>query len=123
MAPRAKGNIHQETLRFNLDNPEQAKALEIYKGMLNSHPYAKSLCTLLPHVLTVYAESAQAHPALNNRQAALVAKYSDQVMALLEALERGENIPGLPKPQPSSPPVPVTPDSPGGPIQADLSVL
>lgn len=93
MAPT--GRVKQETLRFNLDNPEQAKAIAIYTAMLNTHPYAKSLCTLLPHVLTVFAEQARTHPALNNQTALLIAKHQDKVMALLAMLERGETVPGI----------------------------
>ncbi len=100
MAPTERQRVKQETLRFNLDNPEQAKAIAIYTAMLNTHPYAKSLCTLLPHVLTVFAEQARAHPALNNQTALLIAKHQDKVMALLAMLERGETVPGLDEVQP-----------------------
>ncbi|MFH7241821.1 MAG: hypothetical protein ACHWZW_03120 [Spirulina sp.] len=123
MAPRNGGNVHQETLRFNLDNPEQARALEIYKAMIEYHPYAKSLCTLLPHVLTVYAEQAQHHPALNNRQAALIAKYADQVQSLIAALEAGEAPPVPSKSDTPSPGPPPAPAPGGGAIEVDLSVL
>jgi hypothetical protein len=97
MAPRKSedGRVVCETVRFYTDVPEQARALAIYREMLANHPTAKTLGSLFPHVLTVLADVAREHPALNNQTARLVAKYQDQVMALLQALERGETVPGL----------------------------
>jgi len=128
MAPKA--NHEQITIRFDKTVPEQARALAIYEELLQSHQSAKTLGTLFPVVLTVLADVARDHPALNNRQARLVAKYQDQVMALIQRLEAGESIPDLGSPAVSAEPPPSRPPKPEQPataapsdIEIDLSIL
>lgn len=122
MAPRT----HQETVRFNLDIPAQARALQIYQELLAQSPDCKSLGTLFPKVLTVLAEVAKTHPALCDRTAFLVAKHQAKVLALLEALEAGEtpDIPSAPV-KPASVPAAIASPSTAtaGDIEIDFSAL
>jgi hypothetical protein len=129
MAPK-NSHIEQVTIRFDRTVPEQARALAIYEELLKNHQHAKALGTLFPVVLTVLADVAKDHPALNNQQARLVAKYQDQVMALIARLEAGESVPELdtpPPPRPKAQPAAKSAANPapagGGDIEIDFDEL
>lgn len=95
MASPTGSRVSQFTIRFNLKNAEQERALAIYEELLKEDGTTQSLAPLLAKTLTVFAEQAREHPALCNRTARLLAKHQGKVMALLEALEAGQDIPGL----------------------------
>ena len=95
MASPTGSRVSQFTIRFNLKNAEQERALSIYEDLLKEDGTAQSLASLLVKTLTVFSEQAKDHPALCNRTARLIAKHQDKVLALLRALEAGQEIPGL----------------------------
>lgn len=114
----------QYTIRFDMTKAEQAKAVAIYEALLVEHRSAKSLGQLFPEVLTVFAEQAREHPALSNPTSRLIAKHQDKVMALLRALEAGQEIPGLEaiveqQPRPTSQPSAIA----AADIEVDFSQL
>lgn len=114
---------HQETIRFNLDIPAQARALQIYQELLAQSPDCKSLGTLFPKVLTVLAEVAKEHPALCDRTAFLFAKHQAKILAYMEALESGQ-APEIPEaaPRPAAAIASSNPASTGD-IEIDYSAL